>query len=241
MRMLVIRLFYVLVGAVLAVGVAMSALRGPEPTLVAAESCYSACPSLTAMSLSSPTVTYGSQQAVVFRVGVGVSPPGGAAPTGDVAVQAGIRTLCMIRLLRGVGSCSLDAWTLSPGRYQIRARYAGDANYQSSTSSREILTVLRPSATGLSLSWLVVPYGGEEAVDFQVVVGGGASGTVPTGDVAVQSGGRTLCMIRLSRGMGSCSPSPRALPSGWNAIMARYRGDASFASSTSGLATLLVL
>jgi hypothetical protein len=121
------------------------------------------------------------------------------------------------------------------------ARYGGDANFASSTSSQQGLTVLSPSATALSLSQPVVAYGNEQVVAFQVIVAGGAPGAVPTGDVAVQSGGRTVCMIRLFRGFGSCSPGPRDLPRGRNTIVARYGGDANFAPSTSGLALLLVL
>src|SRR5215469_8396548 len=82
MRMLVIRLFYVLVGAALVAGVVISAIDGPESTLVAAETCYGACPSLTALSLSTPTVTYGSEQAVVFRVVVAAGPGSSAAGAG---------------------------------------------------------------------------------------------------------------------------------------------------------------
>lgn len=241
MRMPVIRLLYVLVGAALVAGVLASAFDRPEAKLAAAESCYGPCPSLTALSLSTSTVTFGSEQAVDFRVIVGSGAPGALVPTGDVAVQAGLRTLCVIRLFRGLGSCSPASTALPPGTHQILARYAGDPNFASSTSSLQALTVLSPSATGLALSRPTVAYGNEQVVVFRVIVSAGAAGAgVPAGDVAVQSGGRTLCLIRLFRGLGSCSPDPRALPRGRWAIVAAYSGDASFASSTSSPAILLV-
>lgn len=239
MRMPVIRLLYVLVGAALVAGVLASAFDRPEAKLAAAESCYGPCPSLTALSLSTSTVTFGSEQAVDFRVIVGSGAPGALVPTGDVAVQAGLRTLCVIRLFRGLGSCSPASTALPPGTHQILARYAGDPNFASSTSSLQALTVLSPSATGLALSQPTVAYGNQQFVAFRVIVGGPGT-LVPTGDVAVQSGGRTLCLIRLFRGLGNCSPAPRTLPRGRWAIVAAYSGDASFASSTSSPAILLV-
>jgi hypothetical protein len=57
----------------------------------------------------------------------------------------------------------------------------------------------------------------------------------PRGTVAVKFGQLTLCMIRLVRAQGSCSPSSRALPPRgrpyW--IDASYSGNAKFSASTS--------
>ena len=143
MRMRVNRLVYVLIGAALAVGLLVSAFARPEPRLTASEDCYGLCPSVTALSLSSSTVTYGDEQVEKFSVKVSAGAPGTGVPTGYVVVESGTKILCSIHLYRGKGSCSPAAKALARGSYEIVAYYSGDKNFKPSTSSRKTLTVLR--------------------------------------------------------------------------------------------------
>jgi hypothetical protein len=83
MRARVNRLVYVVIGAALAVGLLVSAFVGPEAQLTASEDCYGLCPSVTALSLSSSTVTYGNEQVEKFTVRVTAGAPGTGVPTGD--------------------------------------------------------------------------------------------------------------------------------------------------------------
>jgi Bacterial Ig-like domain (group 3) len=146
MRMRVNRLVYVLIGAALAVGLLVSAFVRPESRLAASEDCYGLCPSVTALSLSSSTVTYGDEHVEKFSVKVRAGAPGTGVPTGYVVVESGAETLCSIHLYRGKGSCSPAANALARGSYMIVAHYGGDLNFKPSTSSWKTLTVLRHSS-----------------------------------------------------------------------------------------------
>ena len=248
MHVRVNRLVYVLIGAALAVGLLVSALVRPEAKLTASEDCYGLCPSVTALSLSSSTVTYGNEQVEKFSVNVSPGAPGTGVPTGYVGVESGTKILCIIHLYRGTGDCSPAAGALARGSYKIMAHYSGDMNFKPSTSSRKTLTVLRhsslrnPSVTALSLSSSTVTYGNEQVEKFSVNVSPGAPGTgVPTGYVGVESGTKILCIIHLYRGTGDCSPAAGALARGSYKIMAHYSGDMNFKPSTSSRKTLTVL
>jgi hypothetical protein len=231
MRMSFNRLLYVLVGAALAAGVLVSALVRPQPMLAASQACYGICPSVTTLSLSSSTVTYGNEQDLKFGVKVD---PGSGVPTGSVIVESGAKILCRMHLSGGKGSCSPAARALAPGKHTIVAHYRGDKNFKPSTSSKQTLTVLRRSVTALSLSRSTVIYGSEQVVKFGAREGAGAPGTgVPTGFVVVESGTKVLCSIHLSGGKGSCSPAARALAPGKHTIVEHYRGDKDFTPSTS--------
>ncbi len=143
MRMRVNRLVYVLIGAALAVGLLVSIFARPEPRLTASEDCYGLCPSVTALSLSSSTVTYGNEQVEKFSAKVSAGAPGTGVPTGYVVVESGTKFLCNTHLHRGKGSCSPAAKALARGSYEIVAYYSGDKNFKPSTSSPKTLTVLR--------------------------------------------------------------------------------------------------
>jgi len=143
MRMRVNRLVYVLMGAALFVGLLVSVFVRPEPTLTASEDCYGLCPSVTALSLSSSTVTYGHEQVEKFSVKVRAGAPGTGVPTGHVVVESGIKILCRIYLYRGMGSCSPAAKALARGPYEIVAQYSGNTSFRPSTSNLRTFLVLR--------------------------------------------------------------------------------------------------
>jgi hypothetical protein len=142
MRMRVNRLIYVFIGVALVVGLLVSVSERPEPRLAAAENCYGLCSSVTALSLSSSTVTYGNEQVVRFRVKVRAATPGTGGPTGYVVVDSGKKILCSIYLRRGMGSCSPATEALKPGPHQIVAGYSGNKNFKPSTSNPATLIVL---------------------------------------------------------------------------------------------------
>jgi hypothetical protein len=255
MRSRINRLVYVLLGAVLAVGLLVSALVRPEPKLAASEDCYGLCASVTVLSLSSSTIIYGYEQVERFSARVTAAAPGTGAPTGYVVVESGTKILCSIRLYRGTGSCSPAARALARGSYKIVAHYGGNMNFKPSTSNQRTLTVLRYSSprnpfVTLSLSRSTVTYGNEQVERFSVKVTGGAPVTSvptgfvigPTGSVVVESGTKTLCVIYyLYRGTGSCSATAKALAPGSYEVIAHYAGALNSKPSTSSWRTLNVL
>ena len=150
MRIRVNRLVYVLIGAALAAGLLVTVLVQPQARLTGSEYCYGSChyhpqhsPSVTALWLSSPTVSYGHEQDETFSVKVWAGVPWAGVPTGYVAVESWGKVLCSVRLYRGKGSCSPAARALGRGWYQIVAYYSGDQNFKPSTSRPQTLTVVR--------------------------------------------------------------------------------------------------
>ena len=161
-------------------------------------------------------------------------------------VRAGRRELCRVHLSDGAGQCSLPAGDLAPGSYEVVARYRGDADFAPSTSNREHLAVLwaqrrAHSATALSLSRSVVSGRREAEEEFSVSVSPAAqTAEVPEGTVDVRAGWRELCRVHLSDGAGQCSLPAWELAPGSYEVVARYRGDADFAPSTSAGQQLFV-
>jgi len=232
-------LVYAPIGAALAAGVIASAVVRPGPQLTASADCYGLCQSKLTLSLSRSVVVYGHEQAVKFRVRAGSS--GTGEPTGRVVVKTQSKILCSIRLHRGAGSCSPAARALRPGRYMVVAYYGGNRNFKPSTSNPENLLVLRNGRIGghrgtvmeVRMSRSMVIDGNEQIEKFGVRVSADSPGMgVPTGNVAVESGTKTLCTIRLIGGEGACSPTARALAPGRYMIMAHYDGDTNFMPST---------
>jgi len=94
----------------------------------------------TALTLSKPTVTYGHESAE--KLTVKVSHVGSGYATGKVAVRAGKTTICTITLRKGTGSCTLSGKRLKDGSYKLVAVFAGNADYNPSTSPGKVLKVV---------------------------------------------------------------------------------------------------
>ena len=191
-------------------------------------------PSVTRLSVSHSTVTYGHEEAVRFRVRVSAGAPGIGVPTGDAVVESGTKVLCSIDLLDGRGVCFPASGSLTPGSHKIVAYYAGNTHLGPSLSGERTLHVVSPSVTALSLSRATVTYGHEHLVRFMVSVSAGAPGTeVPDGLRGRGPGRRSCAASTFTTGAAACSPSAMALAPGLHAIVAHYAGDTDFAPSTS--------
>jgi hypothetical protein len=93
--------------------------------------------SVTTLHLSASSVGYGHERTVRFSVAV--KPVFGGAAAGKVGISVG-RTVCTLTLSGGKGACSPgSAAALKPGRYAVRAFYAG--SYLASKSAAAVLTV----------------------------------------------------------------------------------------------------
>lgn len=237
------KLVYLPIGGALGAGLLVTAFVQPQAQLAASQACYGPCGSATALSLSTPAVTFGRQSLVEFRVKVTAEAGGSGKPTGSVDVDAGRKILCRFGLIGGQGRCRLGDDQLAPGSYEIEAHYNGNANLSPSTSGRERLTVSRDaSRAALSLSTSTVTVGRESRAQFRVKVTADAAGSgEPTGSVEVAAGSRILCRFDLSHGQGRCSLSDRQLAPGLYTIEAHYGGDANLEPSTSRQEQLTVL
>jgi hypothetical protein len=98
--------------------------------------------SKTALRVSKKTITYGDEQAE--RLSVTVSPQfTGSTPSGTVTVKESKTELCVIKLSSGKGSCTLSAKRLPAAKYQLTASYGGSAHFDTSTSAKETVTVVK--------------------------------------------------------------------------------------------------
>jgi Bacterial Ig-like domain (group 3) len=131
------------IGVALSAGVITSAFAGPEATPTAAESCYSACPSISMLTLSRDVVFFGDEERLTFHVTVRPGHLATGTPTGTAAVVARGKTLCTVTLHHGRGSCSLTAEELKLGQYKVRAVYSGDSRFRLSNSKSSVFEVRR--------------------------------------------------------------------------------------------------
>jgi hypothetical protein len=197
--------------------------------------------SSTSLSSSLVKVTYGNEQ--VASVSIAVSPEFAAlVPTGIVTIKASTSTVCLVTLQNGSGSCTLPPRALGVGVFGLVASYPGDADLIASSSATTILTVSKQSAkTTLHLSANKVTYAHEQVEKVSVTVSAKYAGSTPTGRVTVKRSSKTLCVITLSKGKGSCKLSPSKLAAGSYRLVASYGGNPYFSASTSTNKTLEVV
>jgi len=145
MKFIRTKLLVALLGAgIMAAGVTSIALAAQHQNR--ARGCYGVCGTRTSLSLSRHLVFYGEEQFEVFHVRVSPVVMGAAGvPKGTVKVQEMGRTLCTIKLVRGVGSCALNRRELRPKRrpYHIDAVYLGHGTFGRSVSPEQLLVVVR--------------------------------------------------------------------------------------------------
>jgi GH25 family lysozyme M1 (1,4-beta-N-acetylmuramidase) len=167
-----------------------------------------------------------------------------AAPSGTVKVTDGTRS-CHAHLSGSdgvaTGSCAIteDA----AGTHPFTASYAGDSNWKSSTTSSPTpVTVGKAtSTTHLRLSRSRVTHGHERAERLSVTVAPQFSGPKPAGTVTVKESGRTLCVIKLAAGKGSCTLSAKRLVAGTYHLVATFKGSRDFRASASRREALKVV
>ena len=148
-------------------------------------------------------------------------------PTGNVTVSNGT-TSCSGTV--AAGTCSLTF--TSAGSHPLTASYAGDANFDVSTSAAAPHTVDPAATTTTITSDLPDPsvVGQSVTVNYSVTVNAPGAGT-PTGNVTV-SNGTTSCIGTV--GAGSCSLTFTS--AGSHPLTATYAGDADFNGSASATA-----
>ena len=171
-------------------------------------------------------------QPVVFTATVSPVSPAGGTPTGSVRFLDGTTTLATQTLLAD-GTASLAKSDLTPGTHSITVSYAGDSNYNTSTSAAIIQNVQK--ATGaIALTSSALPssaYG--QPVTFTAVVGAQPPGSaVGTGSVTFFDGAVSLGTSNLDAA-GSALFTTSTLAVGAHPITASFGGDANLTPVTS--------
>ena len=166
----------------------------------------------------------GQPYTVTFSVSV--TPPGAGTPTGMVTVSDGTGATCSASV--AIGSCPLTSTTA--GAKTLTAAYAGDSNFNGSTSAGEPHQVDKANTTTAITSDSPDPskVGQAYAVTFSVSVTPPGAGT-PTGTVTVSDGTGGTCSASVAA--GSCSLT--STMAGSKTLTAVYGGDGNFNGSTS--------
>ena len=193
---------------------------------------------------------YGAENGNFFIVGVGGNNNGNA--TGSISITANGVDLVAPGSCRanngGANPCYIDSATALPASttpYTVTLSYPGDANFMPASTTVPLSIYPTTSSASLSISPSSTSYGDEGSVIISATVTSGTTGS-PTGSVAVQNGGTTVCTIALqpagpNTAAGSCPAlSGTQLPPGSYALTANYPGDGNFQSSVSSARSLAI-
>jgi len=152
----------------------------------------------------------------------------GPIPDGElVTLNDGSTTLASVPLAGGVATHTTSS--LKAGNHTIKATYAGDPTFKSSTKSITQVVNLYPSSTSVSSSLNPSTYG--QGVTLTAMVTATAPGA-PTGTVAFKNGTTSLGTATLNTS-GLATLTKTNIPAGTDSITAVYNGDAETAKSTS--------
>ncbi|MGA9353260.1 MAG: Ig-like domain repeat protein [Terriglobales bacterium] len=199
----------------------------PLVVLLLAASTLSAALTRTATTLTAAPNPSSYGEAVTFTALVKPAPPNGET----VSFTQGPNTLGTGILSGGTATCMTSAFT--PGTYTIKATYAGDGIYGSSTSNA-VKQVVEKLATTTTLVSSQNPVNFGVSLTFTATVTAQPTGT-PTGTVSFYNGSTKLGNIGLSNGVANYTTTK--LPAGTDSITAVYDGGTLFATSTSNIVT----
>jgi hypothetical protein len=180
---------------------------------------------ITVVTSSPNPSAYG--QTVLFVAAVASSI--GAPPDGEtITFEQGTTVLGTGTLSGGIATF-LDS-KLGVGTDSVKAVYAGDANFEGSTST--VSHVIDQAATTTTLVSSLNPSNSGQRVTFTAKVSGQFGGTV-SGAVTFTDGNTTLQRVTLSGGIAEYTTS--ALASGNHNITATYDGSREFTVSSASL------
>ena len=194
---------------------------------------------------------YGAEGGNFFIVGVGGNSNNGRA-NGSISITAnGVNLVAPGTCPAnngGANPCFIDSATALPASltpYSVTASYPGDANFLPASTTVPLSVFPATSSVVLTVSPASTSYGNEASVSISATVTSGTTGS-PTGSVAVQNGGDTVCTITLqpakpNTSSGSCPAlGGTQLPTGKYALTANYPGDGNFQSSVSSARSLTI-
>lgn len=172
------------------------------------------------------------------------------APGGTVTFFAGSTNLGSATLVAGVNgttgnlqsTASLDTTQMPVGANSVTFTYAGDTNYQGSTSNAVTVTVAAAITTTTTLVANVSSITVGQSVTLTATVAPASGTTAPTGTVTFFNGTTSLGTSTLAANgsTATASLSTTALPAGAGSLTAQYGGDAAFGASTSSAITVTV-
>lgn len=96
--------------------------------------------SVTSQSLSKSSIVLGHEQVETFKVTV-TTKLKGVKPTGTVEILANNKSVCVVHVVDGKGTCSLSPTKLKKGSYKVTMDYLGAGAVASSVASSKTLKV----------------------------------------------------------------------------------------------------
>ena len=154
-------------------------------------------------------------------------------PTGTVYFLDGTNTLGSAVLSSGVANYS--ATSLAVGTHSITARYGGDSNFITFTSSAQTVTI-----NSLTPTVVLTANPSTATVGTAIALGATVTGTgaAPSGTVAFLDGTTTLATVNVASGAANYSAT--ALGVGAHSITAKYSGDTNYAGMTTAPQTVTI-
>ena len=185
-------------------------------------------PAATTTTLISSLNPSTYEQAVTFTAGV--SSKSGVPPDGEIVTFMKGTTVLGTGKLSG-GSAVFETSSLKAGTNAIKAVYAGDANFATSTS-KAVSQVVDKATTTTTLASSLNPSNAGQSVTFTATVKPQFSGT-PTGNVTFKDGTAALKTVAVTGGVAKYTTT--TLAAGKHSITATYNGSTSFDSSSGSL------
>jgi len=181
-------------------------------------------PTATSQTITPSSIGYG--QSVTLSSHVTATADSGT-PTGTVSFVEGGTTIATASV-DASGNASIDVTTLPVGTHSITAKYSGDDDYKSSSSTPSTVSVTKAnSAVTLSTPDHSTVAGQSVPLTVQVGPGANSSGT-PTGTVQLQVDGSNVGGSVTLTGGSAVLPTLTSLLAGNHTISVQYSGDGNF-------------
>jgi hypothetical protein len=155
-------------------------------------------------------------------------------PTGTVYFMDGTNTLTSEVLASG--AVSFSTTSLTAGTHSITARYGGDSNFGTVTSTAMTVTISALPTPTIALTATPTSAAVGSTITLAAKVSG--SGSTPTGTFTFLDGATTIGTGSLSSGAASLSVSTFAI--GTHNITLKYGGDTNYATATSSVVTVTI-
>jgi len=192
--------------------------------------------STTVLVASTQTITAGAS--VKFTATV-TGPSGNTTvPTGTVTFMNGVTALGP-GTLSASGVATYTTTALPAGSDSITAVYAGDANFNGSTSAAVVVTVNALVATTTALAASPTSALTGVSIGFTATVTPASGAVTPTGTVTFYDGATSIGSGSLN-GTGVGTFSTTSLAAGSHSITAQYGGSTAFSASTSTAVTVII-